>query len=58
LQLQQQQQQLNGHLIDVDVGHGEELVQALKVALLNGAKDGGQNEIILLKKIRNINLLN
>jgi len=38
------------HLIDVDVCHGEELVKALKVALLNSAKDCRQNKIVLLKE--------
>ena len=39
-------------LIDIDVCHAEEFVQALTVVLLNGAENGRQDEIVTLKQER------
>ena len=39
-------------LIDIDVCHAEEFVQALTVVLLNGAENSRQDEIVTLKQER------
>ena len=39
-------------LIDIDVCHAEQFVQALTVVLLNGAENGRQDEIVTLKQER------
>ena len=36
-------------LIDINVCHAEEFVQAFTVILLNGAENGRQDEIVTLK---------
>ena len=41
-------------LVDVDGGHGEELLQALLVVLLNRAEDGGENKVVLLETGKNL----
>jgi hypothetical protein len=37
------------YLTDVNVGHGQQLLEASLVVLLNGAEDGRQHKIVILK---------
>jgi hypothetical protein len=42
-------------LVDVNVGHVQELVQSLAIILLNGAENGRKNEIVILQKLKTTN---
>ena len=38
-------------LVDVDRGHGEQLLEALQVVLLDRAEDRREHEVVLLERI-------
>ena len=43
-------------LVDVDVGHVEELLQPRLVILLYRAEDGGQHEVVILELERTLDI--